>query len=101
MMSRVHKNFVFWFEHELRQYPRVTPDFAALKTVANRLILAGGRDGREQFPYRPNLVLAERLGLEVVDFPGDHIGYATYPVEFAAQLHDKLCELDRRDPTTR
>jgi hypothetical protein len=28
-------------------------------------------------PYRPNLVLAERLGLAVSDFPGDHTGYAT------------------------
>ena len=28
-------------------------------------------------PYLPNLVLAERLGLDVIDFAGDHIGYVT------------------------
>jgi hypothetical protein len=41
-------------------------------------------------PYRPNLVLAERLGLTVTDFPGDHTGYATYPAEFASRLGELL-----------
>jgi pimeloyl-ACP methyl ester carboxylesterase len=86
MMSRVHKNLLFWIEHELRQYVRVVPDFDRLKAVSGRIVLAGGRESRELLPYRPNLVLAERLGLEVVDFPGDHIGYAFHPAEFAAQL---------------
>jgi len=101
MMSRVHANFVFWFEHEVRQYPRVVPDIAALEAAAHRLFLVGGRESHGLVPYRPNLVLAERLGLEVIDFPGDHLGYATYPVEFAAQLHGMLSEPDRPDPTTR
>jgi hypothetical protein len=35
-------------------------------------------------------VLATRLGLEVVDFPGGHMGFATHPVEFAARLIEAL-----------
>ncbi len=96
MMARMRRNFVFWIEHELRQYTRVVPDIAALKAVAGRLVLAGGRDSHEQFPYRPNLVLAERLGLEVTDFPGDHVGYLTHPVEFAAQLGQLLAGPDAK-----
>lgn len=86
MMSRMRQNFGFWLEHELRQYPRIVPDVAALKVVSRRLVLAGGSDSREQVPYRPNVVLAERLGLQVVDFPGGHIGYVTDPVSFASRL---------------
>jgi pimeloyl-ACP methyl ester carboxylesterase len=90
MVSRIQRNFAFWLEHELRQYPRAVPDLAALEAVSTRVVLAGGRGSREHFPYRPNLILAERLSREVVDFPGDHIGYVTYPADFAAQLADLL-----------
>jgi len=42
-------------------------------------MLAGGEESRDTFPYRPNVVLAVRLGSSVVDFPGDHTGYAYDP----------------------
>jgi pimeloyl-ACP methyl ester carboxylesterase len=90
LMQRIHRNFVYWFEHELRQYPRVTPDFDRLQAVAGKIILAGGRESREQFPYQPNLVLAQRLGLEVIDFPGNHIGYVPHAAAFAEQLGNCL-----------
>jgi hypothetical protein len=64
----------------------VVPDIGALQGVAHLLVLAVGRDSRGRFPYRPNVVLAERLGLHVVEFPGGHIGYATHPAAFAEQL---------------
>jgi pimeloyl-ACP methyl ester carboxylesterase len=90
LMARINANQPFFLEYELRVYPRIQPDLAALKEVSDRLVLAGGRDSREHFPYRPNTVLAERLGREVVDFPGGHIGYVTHPAEFAAQLREVL-----------
>lgn len=90
MMTRIRRNLGFWLEHELRQYPRVVLDLPALAAVSKRLILAGGRDSREHFPYRPNTVLAEQLGNDVVDFPGGHVGYLTHPVDFAAKLRDVL-----------
>jgi hypothetical protein len=40
-------------------------------------------------PYRPNLILAEWLGLRVQDYPGDHVGYVTDP-GFAAALRKDL-----------
>jgi acetyltransferase/esterase len=86
MMARIRPNIRFWLEHELRQYTRYTPDVTALKAVSNRLVLAGGRESRGRFPYRPNAVLAERLGSEVVDLPGGHAGYWTDPARFAAEL---------------
>jgi acetyltransferase/esterase len=90
MMMRMGANIEFWLEHELRQYPRVPPDIEALRAVSSRLVLAGGRESRQHFPYRPNTVLAERLHLRLEDFPGGHIGYATHPTEFAAHLVEVL-----------
>jgi len=90
MMARMQTNMLFWMEHELRQYPRYLPDVPALRAAAGKLVLAGGEDSRDTFPYRPNLTLAQRLGLKVVDFPGDHIGYTVEPAAFAARLAEVL-----------
>jgi pimeloyl-ACP methyl ester carboxylesterase len=95
MMTRMAGNLEFWLEHELRQYPRFPPDIEALRAVSTRLVLAGGRESRQFFPYRPNTVLAERLHLRVVDFPGGHVGYATHPTEFATQLVEVLADTER------
>lgn len=88
MVDRARRNRDFWLQHELRQYPRFVPYAAALKAVLRKLVLAGGRDSRMSFTYRPNTVLADQLGATVVDFPGGHVGYATHPAAFAVQLDE-------------
>jgi pimeloyl-ACP methyl ester carboxylesterase len=90
MLGRLRANLEYFLEHELRQYPPAVPDLDALRPLTGRLVLAGGRASRGLLPYRPNLVLAERLGLSVVEFPGDHIGYAEEPDAFAARLTEVL-----------
>lgn len=90
VVERMERNRVFWLEHELRQYPRYAPNIPALKAKKARLILAGGRDSRDHFPYQPNTVLARMFGLSIVDFPGGHVGYVTHPREFAEQLAEVL-----------
>ena len=86
MLERIKANQVFWFEHELRSFPAYELDVGALEAAADRLVLAGGTASRDDVNYRPNLVLAERLGLEVADFPGGHLGYVTHPYAFADTL---------------
>jgi pimeloyl-ACP methyl ester carboxylesterase len=83
-------NATYWMEHELRQYPRVELDLAALAAHARQLVLAGGRDAKDQLPYQPNKVLARQLGLDIVDFPGGHLGFVSSPAEFAKELIDAL-----------
>src|SRR5713101_7877524 len=83
-------NAAYWMEHELRQYPRVALDLAALKAAASRIVLAGGRDSRDQLTYQPNRVLARQLGREIVDFPGGHLGFVSHPAEFAKELMNAL-----------
>jgi hypothetical protein len=77
-------------EHELRQYPRVELDLSALAANAEQIVLAGGRDAQDQLPYQPNRVLARRLGREIVNFPGGHLGFVSSPAEFAKELVNAL-----------
>jgi hypothetical protein len=77
-------------EHELRQYPRAELDLATLSAHAERIVLAGGRDSRDQMTYQPNVVLAQQLGCDIVDFPGGHLGFLSFPAEFAQDLANAL-----------
>jgi pimeloyl-ACP methyl ester carboxylesterase len=86
LMPRIRRNMKFWLEHELRQYPRYRPDIHALQTVSSQLVLAGGQDSREFFPYRCNTMLADLLGTRVIDMAGGHAGYRTHTTEFAQHL---------------
>lgn len=90
MLTRIRSNHDIWFETEVPYYPGYLPDMVALKSVSDRLVLAGGDTSREDFPYRPNTILAAQLGIEIVHFPGGHVGYVTHPFEFADALADLL-----------
>ena len=90
MFERMRHNVPFWFDHEFNPYPRHQPDLAALDAAKDKLVLACGVESRGLLAYRPNVVLSERLGLPLVEFPGEHLGYARHPVEFAARLHEVL-----------
>jgi pimeloyl-ACP methyl ester carboxylesterase len=86
MLARIRGNQEFWWDHEMQAYPAFVPDIAALRLVSDQLVLAVGSESREDFPYRPNAMLAELLGIKVTDFPGGHVGHVTHPAEFAATL---------------
>jgi pimeloyl-ACP methyl ester carboxylesterase len=83
-------NAAYWMEHELRQYRRVELDLEALEAASSRIVLAGGRDSRDQLTYQPNRVLARQLGREIVDFQGGHLGFMSHPAEFAKELMNVL-----------
>jgi pimeloyl-ACP methyl ester carboxylesterase len=90
LMPRIRRNMTFSLEHEIRTYPRYQPDISALQQVSAKLVLAGGLDSREFFPYGATAALASLLGEKVIDSPGGHIGYRHYPCEFAGQLRGLL-----------
>jgi acetyltransferase/esterase len=83
-------NTIYWMEHELRQYPRIELELAALEVNAERIVLAGGRDAQDQLPYQPNRILAKQLDREIVDFPGGHLGFLSHPALFAKELMNAL-----------
>ncbi|GAB3980430.1 alpha/beta hydrolase [Actinoallomurus acanthiterrae] len=79
-------NNAFFLAHVVRPFTRHVPDLAALRTVGERIVMAGGEDSRTYTVHRPAVALAERLGHRPVLFPGGHVGYAKNPVAFAGRL---------------
>ena len=94
MRARAVDNMTFWIEHEFRQYPAYHPDLDVLSAaaVAAKIVPAGGRESRESgsMPFLPLVPLAGRLGRDIAEFPGGHVGYAEHPGEFAARLSQVL-----------
>jgi pimeloyl-ACP methyl ester carboxylesterase len=90
--ARAEDNMTFWMEHEFRQYPACHPDLGALAAVAEKIVPAGGRDSRENgsMPFLPVVALARRLGRDIAEFPGGHVGYGEHPGDFASRLGQLL-----------
>lgn len=86
MMGRLYANAPIMMEHELRQFTSHVPDIEALAAVADRLVLASGRETGTHLPARPAAEIAARLGLHVTEFPGGHSGFTDEPEAFTALL---------------
>src|SRR6266508_6862115 len=83
-------NATYWFEHELRQYPAVELDLDALKAHADRIVPVAGRESRGHPCYEVNVELGKKLGRDVIELPGGHVGYVAQPAEFAHELVQAL-----------
>jgi pimeloyl-ACP methyl ester carboxylesterase len=68
------------------------PEFGALRGASTRIVVAASSEGEGTFPHRAALAVADRLGSQVVIFPGDHGGFGDrgQPEAFAAQLREVL-----------
>lgn len=89
---RQNWNAMYWFEREFMAYPHAEFDVdGELRPHKAKLVLISGEESnKEAYQFRANVALAERLGEDVVLFPGARIGHATNPVEFAAKLAEVL-----------
>jgi len=93
-MAQMQRNMEFFLAHYLRVVTGYQLDIAALKAGSTRVVVAVGEASGGQVAYRGGVKLAERLGTEVVVFPGDHGGFATRPAEFAVTLRKVLATAD-------
>lgn len=89
-MASIEPNLDFFFGHYLLPITSYTPDFAALQDSSTRVLAGVGEESVGQETYDTALALAERLGVQPVVFPGDHIGMTTHPEAFAATLREAL-----------
>jgi pimeloyl-ACP methyl ester carboxylesterase len=87
---RAEANGRFFLEREAPMLCNYRIDVSALRTAPVRIVLAGGEAGREHWPYRSAVAVADLLGTTLVEFPGHHAGYVTHPRAFAARLHELL-----------
>ncbi len=63
---------------------------SAMKSASMRILIGSGSSSGNSFPCLCALALAEKLGLENVEFPGNHLGYVNHSKEFAGRLHKAL-----------
>ena len=87
-------NEVYWFEHELRQYPSTDFDTVKLEAAKDKILFCVGRDSVHTMPAWPVTNLAKQFGTEVLSVPGGHLGYVLHPAEFAKDL---LAGLQKRN----
>ncbi|MFD9307387.1 alpha/beta fold hydrolase [Streptomyces sp. NPDC060048] len=85
--ERTMANLPYFVGRIVPGFMSYTPDIDRLAALSAGLVLACGRDSRGELPYRPAAFLAERLGTELLHFPGGHTGTTTHPAEFAGLLH--------------
>ncbi|ACV77957.1 alpha/beta fold hydrolase [Nakamurella multipartita] len=78
------------FGYDILGTTRYRPDVAALTARPGQVVLGIGAESGSLFTYRTTAALAALLGLEMVEFPGDHGGFIPEPVAFAATLRSVL-----------
>lgn len=86
LMRRSQANMEYFFSHQIRGAAGYLPDIEALTRNGCPVVIGVGTASRGQAPHQAALAVAERLGLEAVEFPGDHQGFTAQPAEFAATV---------------
>jgi pimeloyl-ACP methyl ester carboxylesterase len=89
-------NATYWFEHELRQYPALDLDLDALKAHTDRIVLMAGRESRGHPTYEVNVELGKKLGRELIELPGGHVGFLSQPAEFAHEFLQALARTQKK-----
>jgi pimeloyl-ACP methyl ester carboxylesterase len=88
--ARVSGNFEYWLAHGMRPLSFYRPDVVALRAGKPLVIVGIGEQSAGQPIERMGMALAEKLGTELVIFPGDHFGFQALAQPFATTLHQAL-----------
>jgi hypothetical protein len=82
----------FFVQQELLPITNYLPDVAMLRKSGVKIYMAAGKRSldKNRFYAETARVLAERLGCEMVVFPGHHGSFLDMPHEWAAVLRDIL-----------
>ena len=79
-----------FFLHDLAPTTQYVPDFEALRASGSRIVVGLGAESGHLLTQRTSVAVAERLGVDTTEFPGDHGGFMGAPAEFAARLREVL-----------
>jgi pimeloyl-ACP methyl ester carboxylesterase len=79
-------NSQFFLAHEAPAIGEYSFDVAALTHYQDKLLFAGGAEGKEYFPYQCAYTAAQKTHTQFIEFPGRHNGFGVYPDEFAKLL---------------
>jgi pimeloyl-ACP methyl ester carboxylesterase len=88
--ERMDANREIFYAHKLLPFTSYVPDVGALVELEDKFVPAVGSESSKVLPAEPILALADRVGWDVIAFPGGHGGYASDPFEFATLLQRVL-----------
>lgn len=91
-LARMRATTDVFFAHLIRPTTRYRPDIEALRAAPARIVVAVGATSKGQLAHRSAVALADRLGTPVVEFPGDHGGFAALPEQCGRVLHQVLTQ---------
>lgn len=83
-------NLAFFYAHDAPAVRRYRLDLAALAAAPTRIVAAAGVASRETWVHHCADALADRLGSQVIEFPGVHNGYIFHPKGFTLKLREVL-----------
>ncbi|GAA0950218.1 alpha/beta hydrolase [Nonomuraea longicatena] len=83
-------NSARFFAYELQATTRYVPDVAALTAGPARVVVGLGKESGKLDTFDTSKALAEVLGTQTVEFPGDHGGFIGETEDFAATLRKVL-----------
>jgi len=79
-----------WRLQARRRHTRTWVSLAALRATPARIVVGRGTRSAGQLAHRTATALAGELGTTPVEFPGDHIGFASEPDRFVDVLRRVL-----------
>lgn len=89
-IARMRATTGHFLAHLLRPTTDYRPDIAALRAASTRIVVGAGATSAGQLANGTALALAAELGPPVVEFPGDHAGFAALPEQFGQVLDGVL-----------
>jgi len=89
-IARMRASTGHFLAHLLRPTTDYQPDVEALRAAAPRIVVGAGATSAGQLANRTAVALAAGLGTPVVEFPGDHGGFAALPEQFGQVLDGVL-----------
>lgn len=79
-----------FFLHDLASTAEYLPDVDALLSSSSRVVIGLGAESGHLVTKRTSIAVADRLGLSITEFPGDHGGFIGAPGAFADRLRQVL-----------
>jgi len=88
--ARVSGNFEYWLAHGMLPLSLYEPKVDVLRKGKPRVVVALGEQSKGQPIYEMGGAVAEKIGVEPVLFPGDHMGFETDAEGFTEKLDRTL-----------
>ncbi|UGX87095.1 alpha/beta fold hydrolase [Phyllobacterium meliloti] len=85
--ERINGNMDYFLAHGLMPLSLYQPEIETLRTGKPDVIVGVGEQTVGEIANRTGVALAEKLGTQPMQFPGDHGGYGPHAEAFAKTLH--------------